>query len=125
MPTIASKAQLAGFDDFGYKGSDNFSSSTLPARTNTLPYDEFANRPVEPRLAAGGRRPETANSVTGRFTVTNIGEMDETEASPPATLRTPWLPAEEEKKRLYERATAEVVRVQGAGASPVCPSSNC
>ncbi|KAF7964782.1 hypothetical protein HWV62_3002 [Athelia sp. TMB] len=122
MPPMSSKArEAAGLDEFGYKGSKDFTSAnTAPTRVQQPPpQDEFANRPVEPRPAVAGRRPGTANSATGRFTVTNLDEKDHhrNESSPPATARN-WLPAEEEKKRLYEQARAEVARVQGDAASP-------
>ena len=126
MPPMSSKArEAAGLDEFGYKGSKDFTSAnTAPTRVQQPPpQDDFANRPVEPRPTVGGRRPGTGNSATGRFTVTNLDEKDHhrNESSPPATARN-WLPAEEEKKRLYDQARAEVARVQGDAASPVCLS---
>lgn len=124
MPPMGNKARESTFDEFGYKNPLDFTpaaaTNTVPARTSLQPTDEFTNRPVEPRPAAGGRRPGTAGSATGRFTVTNLDEKDHLQsvATPPATARN-WLPAEEEKQRLYERARAEVERVQGDAAHPV------
>lgn len=121
MPPMSNKArEAAGYDEFGYKNPSDLpsvSANTAPTRTPQQQMDDFVNRPAEPRPVVAGRRP---NSSTGRFTIANLDEKDHRDrgASPPATARI-WLPAEEEKKRLYERATADVARVQGDAAHPV------
>lgn len=119
MPSMSNKRDGPGQDEFGYKNPSDLPSAanTAPTRTPQQQMDDFVNRPVEPRPIAVGRRP---NSATARFTVTNIDEKDhrDSAATPPAAARN-WLPAEEEKKRLYERARADVARVQGDAAHPV------
>lgn len=115
-------------DDFGYGRPDVNSSATTTTRPNASYSD---NVPAELRPGAG-RQPVATNS-RNRLTITNIGdsehELNEIAASAARPARSQWLPAEEEKRRLYEKATADVARVQGTSArlspplsqSPVCP----
>lgn len=117
-------------DEFGFGRPDIHAPATMAARTSSYtPDDPYANRPVESRPGTG-RRPGTANSATKRFTVTNIGEDD-----PEPDLHgnglhsggssgSPWVSAEEEKRRLWEKATADVARVQGAAARHTPPLSH-
>ena len=119
-----------GVDEFGYGRQDiKVPLTEAGGRSNNyVPSDPpTASKPTE-RPGAGSRRPETTGSQN-RYTVTNLHEDDEAAlaaignaapvaiASPPANGRSPqstWLSAEEEKKRLYESATANVARVQGS-----------
>lgn len=117
-------------DDFGYGRQDVHIPATIAGRANTSNTDTI---PAE--LRPGVRQSGVTNNQN-RFTVTNIvdseHELNEVASSLASAaarpVRSQWLPAEEEKRRLYEKATAEVARVQGTSArlstplnqSPVC-----
>lgn len=127
-----SQSQL-GVDEFGYGRQDiKMPMTEAGGRSNNYAAnDPYASS--KPTERPGSRRPGTAGSQNqNRYTVTNLHEDDEaalvaigntTQApitSPPANSGSPqnaWLSAEEEKKRLYENATANVARVQGSVVS--------
>lgn len=129
-----SQSQPVGVDEFGYGRQDiKVPLTEAGGRSSNYISNEphTPNKPAE-RPGTGNRRPGTANSQNqNRFTVTNLHEDDDAAlaaigngvpapvASPSTNGRNPqsaWLSAEEEKRKLYESATANVARVQGSVA---------
>ncbi|TCD67039.1 hypothetical protein EIP91_000601 [Steccherinum ochraceum] len=116
-------------------------SSTSGGHTNTTgaglrsrPSDRGAAAPATNRLTVtnfGDDMPEEAASQAAALTAAASARAHQRQASlttrgtPAASSRSNngWLPAEEEKRRLYERAVADVERVQGGLGSPT-PSGN-
>jgi hypothetical protein len=121
VSSLPNKGFQPGPDEFGYDRPEPKSAATVPNRGSAYYSEESPSQASELRPSIGRR----VNS--NRFTITNIGEEDlelQATESPPTTARsprTPWLSAEEEKKRLYEEANAKVAQVQGAAARPPSP----
>lgn len=120
--------------------ADEFGSTPRQAPTavpaNTVVTSQIATPTHTPSATASNpatvRRPDSSGGGT-RLAVTNPQPQDASQS--PSRQRTanaagsgtnarnaqrPWPTAEEEKLRLYEQARAQVAKVQGPDATPVC-----
>ena len=114
-------------NEFGYGRTTAKVNPTQPT-TQKMTGPEPRNTQLEdslPKLTAA-RSARPGGNATNRLTVTNMPDEPDVpkiktpqpnrQASTPAngaSARTPWPTAEDEKKRLYNKARADVERVQG------------
>lgn len=108
----------------------------VPPPTSLVVPPPAVSSPITSTNSSTARRPNSAGGGH-RFTVTNLQPQDLPQSITPSPSRQrsangtgsgpssgnaprQWPTAEEEKMRLYEKARAQVAKVQGPGATPVC-----
>ena len=131
-------------DEMGYIGQSSHNTISGPhpsasqhgvGQSNPAVGGSSTGRPASAGGSSGGGGSgiPVRSTVSSKYTVTNVADdvVAESPDSPRQAQRSPqpasrtWLSAEEEKRRLYESAKAQVDRVQGVPTQPYtsAPSS--
>lgn len=120
MPAPQPNGNPALADEFGgYSNGPKVGAATVTGYGQTASHSVPQNPITRPGTAtsvtSSGRRPRSAGNGANRLTVANYGD-DGPGSDTGGSSHTPWPTAEEEKRRLYEKARAEAERVQSSVA---------